>query len=191
MPDYRLDPNEVRVFSTGALYVAPVGTTLPTTLTGTLNAAFEALGYADEGITVQPEASFQEIPAWQSRSPVRVEEVSRTIKVTAPSMQFNRSTIEVYFGGGTWTSIESGAAVSYAPPVPGTVTKWAAVLEAVDGDVNYRYVFERMMLSEVAEIAHRKDAASKLQVTLTALAGTETEAGWSMFSDDPSLIMGS
>lgn len=40
-----LDSDNVRVATTGAVYVAPTGTTAPTDSDGTLNAAFVDLGY--------------------------------------------------------------------------------------------------------------------------------------------------
>lgn len=49
----------------GAIYVAPVGTTLPTDATTALDAAFAALGYVSEdGLTNDGEMEVEDIRAW-------------------------------------------------------------------------------------------------------------------------------
>ena len=49
----------------GAIYRAPLGTTLPTTANGSLDAAFECLGYAsDAGLVNNNSAESEDIKAW-------------------------------------------------------------------------------------------------------------------------------
>lgn len=51
--------------ATGALFVAPAGTTVPTDATSELDAAFEGLGYvSDEGLTNGIETDVEDIFAW-------------------------------------------------------------------------------------------------------------------------------
>lgn len=50
---------------TGAIHVAPVGTTLPTTATATLNSAFGCVGYvSDSGMTITITRTVETIKAW-------------------------------------------------------------------------------------------------------------------------------
>lgn len=176
-----LSPDQVRVFQTGEVWVAPTGTTLPTTLTGALDPLFDSLGYtAEDGVTIAPELGVTEIMAWQSRSPIRIVETSRVMRITVPGFEFNDQAVEVYFGGGAFSSVDSTTEL-FTPPDPGTVTKWACVFDTQDGIDQYRWVFDQVVLTEVGEISHVKDSASTLQVTLTALAGTDGDAGWRFY----------
>jgi len=51
--------------STGAVYVAPYGTVLPTTATAALNAAFKGLGYVSEdGLVNSVETDTENVNAW-------------------------------------------------------------------------------------------------------------------------------
>ena len=66
-----LDAANVRIARTGAVYVAPVGTALPTTTAAALNAAFEDCGYVSEdGVTFTPSETVTKIRAWQNNAVV-------------------------------------------------------------------------------------------------------------------------
>ena len=63
-----LESDNVRVGVTGAIYVAPLGTTLPTSSQASLNAAFEDLGYMDEsGVAELINEQITNLKAWQNR----------------------------------------------------------------------------------------------------------------------------
>ena len=50
---------------TGAIFVAPVGTPLPTDATTDLNEAFECIGYVSEdGVTIEEERDTEDMVAW-------------------------------------------------------------------------------------------------------------------------------
>ena len=51
--------------ATGALFVAPAGTTLPTTASASLDAAFKGLGYvSEEGLVNNTETDVEDTFAW-------------------------------------------------------------------------------------------------------------------------------
>ena len=63
-----LDPENIRVYGDGEIYIAAYGTTLPTTLAGALAAGFLSLGYlTEDGFQLNTEIETYEIGAWQSR----------------------------------------------------------------------------------------------------------------------------
>ena len=67
-----LDSDNVRVAVTGAVYVAPTGTTAPTASGSSLDAAFIDLGYvSSDGITEGIDKSTTQIRSWQDGSLVR------------------------------------------------------------------------------------------------------------------------
>jgi hypothetical protein len=67
-----LDASNVEVAVTGAVYLAPLGTTLPTDSDTPLDGAFQNVGYlSEDGITETPEEDTTEIQAWQNGDIVR------------------------------------------------------------------------------------------------------------------------
>lgn len=64
-----LSLNNVGIAVSGFVALAPLGTTLPTSLTASLNAAFRQVGYLDEdGMSEVHDESRGEMPLWQNRT---------------------------------------------------------------------------------------------------------------------------
>jgi len=86
------------------LWVAPSGTTLPTTLTGAPNVAFKDLGYlGDAGIEINQNVDRSEFKAHQGGTIIRrkVTESGRTLTFTALENIF--AVLDLVYPGGTWS----------------------------------------------------------------------------------------
>jgi hypothetical protein len=183
--------NEIVVASNGQVYVAPIGTPLPTDSVAALNAAFIGLGYATEDgatLTVTPEVS--DYMAWQSRSPVRREKVSQEVQVAIALMQWNEQTVPFAFGGGT----VSGSAGNYRYDLPkddAALDERALVLEANDGATKMRWVFPRGNVTDAVEAQFQRGNPASLPVTFKALAPTEGAAPGSFFTNSAAFAAGS
>jgi hypothetical protein len=93
--------DNVRVGSTGGVFVAPSGTTLPTNATTALNVAFENLGYMDEnGVAVAIDEEIQNIRAWQNGVTVRTVKSGQTTTITFTPMETNSVVLNEWMPGG-------------------------------------------------------------------------------------------
>lgn len=181
MPNAK-DTGETRVAGTGSIYLAPYGTALPSSYNATLNASFVELGYTDEdGVTFTDEPTIERKGAWQSFYPVRILETARMAKLSAKLEQWNTDTLRAASGGGTVTTAGSGA--KFTPHAAGTVTRWSAVVDVVDGDITDRYVIPQCMTTSTLETNLRRSDLSLLPFDLEAI-GEENVDPWYMFTSD-------
>src|SRR4051812_32430856 len=95
------DPSETFVAVGGQVYVAPVGTALPSDVDDNLNAAFVGLGYTtDDGVTWNVSRDIADIGAWQAFDPIRSLLTGREVQASFGLQQWNESTVPLAFGGG-------------------------------------------------------------------------------------------
>lgn len=145
------------------LYVAPEGTTLPTTATGTLT-GFTTVGYvSDDPITLAQDVSKETITAWQTLAPLREVITGRTLTLEFTCQEINETTLGLYFDQDVAdaTDIEITS-------VPGGKV-YAVVLDIADGAERRRFVFPRASLSSAGDIEVQKGANIALPITLTVL----------------------
>lgn len=84
--------------STGAVYVAPYGTTLPTNAHMSLNAAFKGLGYVSEdGLVNSVETDTEEVNAWGGDL-VLVGQTTFKEMFTVNLIETNAEALKVYYG---------------------------------------------------------------------------------------------
>lgn len=84
--------------ATGAVFVAPAGTTLPTDATTALNAAFKGLGYVSEdGLVNSVETDTENVNAWGGDL-VLVGQTSFSETFTVNLLETNADALKVYYG---------------------------------------------------------------------------------------------
>lgn len=82
----------------GAVFIAPVGTELPTDASTQLNAAFECFGYiSDEGVTVAEERSNESITAWGGDT-VATRQTSYTETFSFTPIEINPVVAKAHYG---------------------------------------------------------------------------------------------
>src|SRR5690606_26500792 len=100
--------DQIVVGNSGTLWVAAVGSTLPTTLAEP-NAAFLCAGYiTEDGASFNDESTTSEIPAWQSFYPIDVRISSRSSFIELALMEWDSKTVPLAFGGGQVTYPSAG-----------------------------------------------------------------------------------
>ena len=98
--------------ATGAIYVAPVGTTLPTDATTALDQAFNNLGYAtDAGLVNSVETNVENIKAWGGDT-VLVSQTEFTETFTVNLIETNADTLKAYYGAANVTVDDQTGAIT-------------------------------------------------------------------------------
>lgn len=155
---------------TGGVWVAPVGTALPTTETATLNVAFKTPGYiTDDGLTRTEDRDTDEIHAWGGDTIfVTLNGVDAKLEV-AFAEYLNAETQKLIYG-------DAQVVVTAGTPSAGTKTaitgklgtlspKKSWVVEVFSGTATGRLVFPIAQVSEVAEVSYKDDELAARGVT--------------------------
>lgn len=108
-----MDTSQVTVGSakaTGAIFVAPQNTTLPTDATTTLGSSFTLLGFtSDAGVTISEDSSKDTIRAWEGRTEVYNVVTEYTEAVSFTPIQCNADVAKLTWGDGKVTVGTGGA----------------------------------------------------------------------------------
>lgn len=137
----------------GLLYVAPIGTTEPTTGSGALPSAWVALGYTEDGSEVTFDMSFEDVEVAEELDSVKTVAVGRTTAVKFALAELCARNLSVAFNGGTISSPSSGF-VTFDPPDLGEETRLMIVWQADDNEE--RWLFRRCLQVGSVTIARKK-----------------------------------
>lgn len=164
--------DNVRVGVTGAIYLAPSGTTLPTSALGSLNAAFEELGYVDEnGVTETQGETITNIKAWQNSAVVRKILTEHDLTYQFAALETNPAVLEAYYGN--YTDGPDGVVEIRGEVAPNVC--W--VIDVEDGDSATRIVVPDGQITQRGAVNYGATDAVKYNMTLTAFPdGSEVKA---------------
>ena len=167
-----LSASNVRVAVTGAVYVAPTGTTLPTTAAAALGAGFIDLGYVSEdGVTEAYEDETTDIKAWQGGATVRTVITGSTATLSFTMVETKTDVLELFHKN---SSVVTDGSTGYKMNVvqPG-VDKRVFVLDVIDGAEEVRIVVPSGEVTERGEIVYKNDEPVGYQVTITCYPTTQ------------------
>lgn len=157
-----LDSGNVRVAATGGVYVAPTGTTLPTNATSAINAAFDDMGYIDEGgVTEGQGTQSNDIRAWQLGAVVRKVRTQHDLTYSFTALETRDTVLEQFYGN--------------YDPATGKVEVTGAIAERnvwvisyVDDDDVVRIVLPDAEVSDIGDVVYLGTDAVKYPFVLTA-----------------------
>lgn len=180
-----LAANEVRKGLTGHLYMAPVGTTMPTDTSTPLSGGWEELGYtSDDGVSFAVDTSTESHTPWQSRRPVRSDVTDQTETLTFTLWQTNADNLKLAYGGGTITA-GTGDDVIFTPPAAVTDDDKAFVFEVQDGAVIDRFLIYRGSPTLSGDVVFNKSDVTGFELEVVVL---DTEDGpWKLITNDPNV----
>jgi hypothetical protein len=184
-----LDAQEIIVAGTGAVYRAPVGTSMPANVTSTPSvlSGWEHLGYtAESGVKFSFSRSVNEVKGWQSYQPLRIIVTEVPIETEFELLQWNNVTVETAMGGGSFE--EQGDGVRYTPPAESFVDEFAMIVDGKDGAFTYRYFFPRVMVSDKVEFSFVRSNPVGLPIKVKVLAAPEGGSTFNFDTDDTSLV---
>lgn len=153
----------------GAIYVAPVGTALPTDATTSLNASFKSVGYiSDEGITNAYSISSEETKSWGGL--VVMSTITEKVDDFKFKMisAFNTEALKVVYGDSNVT-VESTGAIKISAGVE-EPTAHSYVIEMIMAGVATRVVIPNGKLKELEDIVYNDTDPTGYGVTISAMA---------------------
>ena len=153
----------------GAIFRAPLGTTLPTNTTATLGAAFKELGYASEdGVTNTNSPETENIRAWGGQTVLTVQNSKDdTFNVTLIE-SLNPDVLEAVYGSDNVTgTLSTGIAVT-ANDAEAEAASWVFDMVMRDGAAK-RIVIPNGKVTEVGEVTYADNSAVGYALTIQAL----------------------
>lgn len=164
-----LTASEVRVAGTGGVFLAPVGSTMPTNPTSALASDFVGYGYTtDDGLTITRSIEREGVSAWQATSPVRYVITGQELSISASLLQSNKDTFKLWLNSGDFAVIGVSAAWKAEIPVSPTTQQFAMVIEWSDGAIKNRLIAAKVELTETGDLTVSKQGMS-LPVTLSVI----------------------
>jgi hypothetical protein len=158
-----MDASNVDVAITGAIYRAPIGTTVPTTPTASLDFNWEELGFiGDGGLTEAPNDTTKEIKAWQNGTTVRRR---FTYNWSFTAIEQNGVVLETYHKGSTMAS--AGGVQTLEVLAPNT-QRWMFLFDVVDGDKHERIVLQEAEVTERGQVVYKNDEPIGFPLTITS-----------------------
>lgn len=185
MVDYNEDA--VRVGVTGTVYVAPKGTTLPTDVTTSLNAAFKSVGFiSEDALTESLAITTERLRAWQR--PVGIRSLTTEVEWTFQFAMLETSplVLDLYYGLDDGSDVSGGVATTAILAWP-TSTQRAMVIEIVDGDVITRYAIPVVEIGDRDEISHTNTEGTMWGVTVNVMGSSIDEMGFRI-TNDPTFV---
>jgi hypothetical protein len=171
-----LDSDNVRVAVTGAVYVAPTGTTGPSYSDDALDVAFSDLGYVSaDGIAESIDKSTTQIRSWQDGSLVREIVSDGTYSVSMTFIETNQDVVELYYGA----ALSSG---ELAIDPRSTGGRQSFVIDVIDGTNIERTYIPAGEITSVGERTLASGEAIGYEVTITAYADADSDVATKFFS---------
>lgn len=151
--------NAVVVGSDGAVYRAPLGTTLPTSANGSPGLGFAELGYITEGgVTESQPDSTNKIKAWQGGTVVRVVRTEHELTYRFAFLETNEETLDAFHGNYDAGVVEVNAAM---------LPHYAWVIDVLDGASMIRIVIPDGQVTARGDVTYQNGEAVMYEVTLT------------------------
>lgn len=157
----------------GAVYSAPLGTTLPTDAITALDAAFKALGYiSEDGMTNANSPESDNIKAWGGDTVAVVQTAKEDTFAYTLLEALNPDVLkEVYGSTNVSGTLETGITIkANATPMEEHILVVEMIMK---GGILKRIVIPIGKVSEVGEIVYKDDEASGYETTITALPDTD------------------
>lgn len=158
----------------GRLYFAPVGTTEPTNCSTAMPSAWNALGYTEDGTSIDFEITSEAVEVAEEVAPIGFEQTRRTTQLSVTMAEATKKRLTLALGGGASGTDDSTV---FNPPTPGSVVPVMLVWDAMDTTdaTNRRWVFRQCTPSGTVNIARRK-APQKALIAVTFDCAKPTSA---------------
>lgn len=145
----------------GRLYYAPLGTTEPTSCSAAPDAAWIAVGYTEDGSTIETDITSEAIEVAEELDPVLFEQTRRRTKVGFQMAEPTKKRLALALGAGAG---QTDNAASFEFPDAGDITAvmlmWDS--EETPSATNRRWIFRKCTPSGTQTMANRKAPNKRL-----------------------------
>jgi hypothetical protein len=175
------DIDNPRIWSGADVYVAPVGTTAPTNLSSSLNAAYKALGLlGEDGATENRDQDVTDHYAWGGIL-VRTTRSKHKRTITVIALEDNLTVLGLVEPNSVTT--DNGTIATTIVSVPSNPDPRSFVLQLSDGTVDKRRHIARGEVTEVAEITLADSEMTAYELTISIYPVDEVL--YTDITDDP------
>lgn len=186
------DADEVLVGGSTDVFVAPTGTTFPTTITSSTDnfPGFVSLGYTTEdGVKPNFAKQIKDIRASQAFYALRRVVESVNAGVEFDLLQWNSETVLLALGGGTITE-PSNNVFKFTPADESFIDERALLFRTVDGDKVYVWGFTKTQNSRDFTSSMVRTDAATLPIGMTVL-DPGTADPFFFLTNDPAFVLAS
>ena len=153
---------------------APTGTTLPTSIGATLNAAFQDAGWiTEDGLKRATETESSDVKAYGSTQPLRTLKTSQKTTFEIGFLESNATTLCVYHQLPLGTLVPDGTGAFDFTEGQARTQLYAAVFDIVDGVNRIRAVAPNVEMTGQKEFEAKAGTPIPYGVTLTAYPGSD------------------
>lgn len=185
-----LTASEVRSFPFGHVYAAPVGSTEPVSIAADVDTnVWTELGHlSDAGPRFSHGKARTAVSSWQSfPDAVRNLKGAAATTVSFDLLQWNAANLAYALGdSGEWVDA-GGGLYTYEPGDPGDVDERAVIVEAVDGEYKYRFIYRRTENQANVDFGFTGSTLAPLPIVATLLVPDGETKRYAIQSDDPAL----
>ena len=170
----------------GAVYRAPLGTTLPTNASTSLASAYVGLGYcSDDGVTNTNSPESDTIKAWGGQPVLSVQTSKEdTFKLKLIEV-LNDNVLKAVYGDDNVTGALSTGLTVKANNDEAQEAVWVIDVAMRDGAAK-RIVLPDAKVSEIGDIVYKDDEAAGYELTLTAMPDTDGQTHYEYILKSPS-----
>ncbi|RRD61374.1 hypothetical protein [Leucobacter sp. OH1287] len=165
--------DNVRIYgdSDSEIFLAPLGTQLPTTLTG-MDPAFKSVGWlSEDGISASISVDTKKLKGFQGGATIRTKNTSTEKTLTFQMLEENPNVTALYYGHGA--VVKSGSQHARADlPESIPVIERACVVKVVDGNVTRLDCYERVQITERGEVVYKNEDSTVYEVTAEILGAS-------------------
>jgi len=149
----------------GLLYVAPIGTTEPTSATATLGTPWREVGYTEAGATISTEITSEDIEVAEESEPIGTATSKRTATLAFAMAQTSRENLALALNMG----IQPNDATAIEPP---DASEEVFIMGALRTDQGALWLFRKMKNAGTTDLARAKTGKTLLGVTFTLFKPT-------------------
>ncbi len=172
--------------TSGAVFTAPGGTSLPTSASATLNSAFKDMGFVSEdGVTKSTSISTTTIKEWGG-APVLVTQDEKIISVKLKLIEYKRKDVHSFVHGSANVTEPSTGAVTVKINAEDPGEQAIVIDMTLRGNIDYRMVIPRGKITAIGDTVYKSNEAVAYDITITTMLDDSGYAVYEYMAPHPS-----